>query len=534
MCGTTTKSFKSNKYVREFDSKVDAIERKITPSIRKFYREQYYKGVDNFINSGNTQVNTLFQNNTIIDKYKEMYVNIGLHIANWYFRSFEKYYSKADPKPYQSKWQNAFETYGSLIAAYNAPLVADTAKRSLINLTVRLMRDPEFQALGNQQQARILRSKFNQYSDYQARRLVRTESTRAANYAIEEASKTMFSEDQLMKEWLNVGDAKVRSWHRGIASVPMSEPFDVGGELIQRPGEGTARNTINCRCRMITIPIEGAVPITEISDIGVGIGQSRIQGFSLDTIMNTVVTTVATAGEVLVEGAATTLNQFRTQIKQTFEEVGLKIEKLQLSRNRTLEDLNQIQSEIKKLIKKYNYSTWHNDSSIQLRFKSTKRNWGFYQPFLDGKSAVINLGDKYSKISRGKMNPININRDGFDLRAKSAINPDKFHLATPVHEMAHVLITSRTARKELVKNISNKGQEMFNELRKLRNEYLEEIQGYLKNKNTIAFNDTYLGDYASTNVDEFFAEAWTEFHLNSSPSKYSVLVMEIVNKYYGK
>lgn len=46
MCcsNTTTKNFKSNKYVREFGSKVDAIERKITPSIRKFYREQYTKG----------------------------------------------------------------------------------------------------------------------------------------------------------------------------------------------------------------------------------------------------------------------------------------------------------------------------------------------------------------------------------------------------------------------------------------------------------------------------------------------------------
>lgn len=296
MCcsNTTTKNFKSNKYVREFDSKVDAIERKITPSIRKFYRDQYYKGVDNFIKSGSTQVNTLFQNNPIIDKYKEMYVNIGLHIANWYFRSFEKYYAKADPKPYKSKWQNAFETYGSLIAAYNAPLVAETGKKTLIKLVDQLMRDPEFQALGNQQQARILRSKFNQYSDYQARRLVRTESTRAANYAIEEASKTMFSEDQLMKEWLNVGDSKVRSWHRNVKSVPMTEPFDVGGELIQRPGEGTARNTINCRCRMITIPIEGAVPITEISDIGVGIGQSRIPGFSLQTITNTVVSSAVT------------------------------------------------------------------------------------------------------------------------------------------------------------------------------------------------------------------------------------------------
>lgn len=291
MCGTTTKSFTSNKYVREFDSKVEAIERKVIPSIRRFYNKEYEKGVSNFINSGNVQAATLFQNNDVVDRYKEMYVNIGLHIANWYFRSFEKYHSKADPKPYQSKWQNAFETYGALIARYNAPLVSGTAKRSLINLTVRLMRDPEFQALGNREQARMLRSKFKQYSDYQARRLVRTESTRAANYAIEQSSTTMFAPDQLSKEWVTVGDTKVRNWHKAVNGqrVRFDEPFNVMGESIMRPGEGTAKNTINCRCRMITIPDEGAVPITEITDIGVGIGQSRIPSFSLETITNQVI-----------------------------------------------------------------------------------------------------------------------------------------------------------------------------------------------------------------------------------------------------
>ena len=291
MCGTTTKSFTSNKYVREFDSKVEAIERKVIPSIRRFYNKEYEKGISNFINSGNVQAPTLFQNNDIVDKYKEMYVNIGLHIANWYFRSFEKYHSKADPKPYKSKWQNAFETYGALIARYNAPLVSGTAKKTLIALTDRLMKDPEFQALGNRQQARILRSKFKQYSDYQARRLVRTESTRAANYAIEQSSTTMFAPDQLSKEWVTVGDAKVRNWHQAVNGqrVRFDEPFNVMGESIMRPGEGTAKNTINCRCRMITIPDEGAVPITEITDIGVGIGQSRIPSFSLETITNQVI-----------------------------------------------------------------------------------------------------------------------------------------------------------------------------------------------------------------------------------------------------
>jgi len=293
---TTIKDFTSNKYVKEFDSKVDAIERKVTPSIRKFYQDNYFKGVQNFLDTGATGYDNLFRVEDITKKYQQLYVDIGLHIANWYFRSFEKYQKKADPKPFTPKWTNAFSTYGSLIAAYNAPLVSGTAKTTLIKLTQRLMKDPDFMRLGEREKGRILRKNFRQYSDYQARRLVRTESTRASNYAIEESSKTMFSEDQLSKQWVTMGDARVRNWHQSVNGQRrrMGEPFLVNGEEIMRPGEGSAKNTVNCRCRMITIPDEGAVPITEISDIGIGIGESRIPDFSLETITNTVVSSTAT------------------------------------------------------------------------------------------------------------------------------------------------------------------------------------------------------------------------------------------------
>lgn len=299
---TTIKDFTSNKYVKEFDSKVDAIERKVTPSIRKFYQDNYFKGVQNFLDTGTTGYDNLFRIEDITNKYQQLYVDIGLHIAKWYFRSFEKYHKKADSKPFTPKWTNAFSTYGSLIAAYNAPLVSGTAKTTLIKLTSRLMKDPDFMRLGEREKGRILRKNFRQYSDYQARRLVRTESTRASNYAIEESSKTMFSEDQLSKQWVTMGDARVRNWHQSVNGQTrrMGEPFLVNGEEIMRPGEGSAKNTVNCRCRMITIPDEGAVPITEISDIGVGIGESRIPSFSLETITNTVVTNIST-GEVVEE-----------------------------------------------------------------------------------------------------------------------------------------------------------------------------------------------------------------------------------------
>jgi acyl-CoA reductase-like NAD-dependent aldehyde dehydrogenase len=45
------------------------------------------------------------------------------------------------------------------------------------------------------------------------------------------------------------------------------------------------------------------------------------------------------------------------------------------------------------------------------------------------------------------------------------------------------------------------------------------------------------GEYsenASTNVDEFMAEAFTEYRLSSNPSKYATLVGQLIDKYFKK
>lgn len=45
------------------------------------------------------------------------------------------------------------------------------------------MTDPDFQSMNEVQAARILRKKFNDMSVHNAKRIVRTESVNAANYA---------------------------------------------------------------------------------------------------------------------------------------------------------------------------------------------------------------------------------------------------------------------------------------------------------------------------------------------------------------
>lgn len=46
------------------------------------------------------------------------------------------------------------------------------------------------------------------------------------------------------------------------------------------------------------------------------------------------------------------------------------------------------------------------------------------------------------------------------------------------------------------------------------------------------FNNTYLGKYASANIDEFMAEGFTEYKLSSKPSKYAIEIGKLIDKYF--
>lgn len=92
-----------------------------------------------------------------------------------------------------------------------------------------------------------------------ARTIARTEVHNAATYAMQEIAQS--SNLNLMREWVSVHDERTRDAHveadgqiRGL-----NEPFDVGGESIDRPGEGSPENSINCRCTIAYIPQENSL-----------------------------------------------------------------------------------------------------------------------------------------------------------------------------------------------------------------------------------------------------------------------------------
>lgn len=277
-------------YITSLDRQINFIENKNIKSLTKYYQNNYNQGVKNFIDLNDTKYESLFSLESLQKEYQKMYVSMGNYIASWYFRGFNKYISKADPKPYQNEWERSFAYYGGQVAATNVTLVSGTAKKTLVKVTQQLMRDPEFMALGARQKARILRSQFSQYSKYQAERVIRTESTRAANFALETSAKTLYSENDLTKRWMTAMDGREREAHRAAngQTVKMNENFIVGGEEMPRPGEGSAKNVVNCRCRMIMVPDENAIPVTELDDFGVSLAGQDVSSFNLSNVGNTV------------------------------------------------------------------------------------------------------------------------------------------------------------------------------------------------------------------------------------------------------
>lgn len=165
-------------------------------------------------------------------------------------------------------WTEIFTQYALRIADANVVNVANTAKKTLIKVAERLFADPEFASLGVDQKTRILQSQFKNYSRFQAERLVRTESNRSANYATMQSATTIFDANDLMKTWIHNTLANEREWHKNFEpkTIPYNDPYILAGEYVQQPGDGSAKNIINCRCTIAVHPTETTMDYDTYND----------------------------------------------------------------------------------------------------------------------------------------------------------------------------------------------------------------------------------------------------------------------------
>jgi len=359
-----------NKWQTAFEKELDKAEKSQLSKVKRYYKSEYNKGVISFLAEGQTNFQLLFEDKDLLKIYRDLYSDIGLQFAKWYAKNYDKYLSKGvNPNQYADQWTNKFASFGSAIGAQRVTLVSGTAKKTLIQVTQNLMRDPEFMTLGNTEKGRILKSQFNRYSKYQSERLVRTEATNAANFATMESATTIFPGAQMMKEWIASFDDRTRSTHSEAGAsepIPYNEPFMVGGSLMMYPGDpsGPAAEVINCRCSIAPFPKQGAQAVGEITDINFGLGGAASTGFGLADVASAISSTLVGAGENTAFIPAKTLQEAEERMLKFADSVNFK--------GLTLKKQNEILNALEDVLGKYK-SKVKNDIGFQ-----TKRSgsWG--------------------------------------------------------------------------------------------------------------------------------------------------------------
>ena len=462
--------------------------------------------------------------------YESLYERIGMTFANWYAKNFDKYITKGvATSQFQEPWRASFRNEGILVGAQRVTLVQRTAKTTLIKVYRQLSNDPIFASEGEAVKARMLRQQFARYSKYQAERLVRTEATNAANYATMQSAKDVFPGADMLKEWISAGDERTRAAHREANGqiVNFNEPFIVKGQELMRPGDprGSASNVVNCRCSVAPFPKEAAQTIGLIEDIGFGFNTTLTD----ETLMSLSPGTQAAVNTIIIEEVAElqakTIKQAKENASKILLDNGIKTKSMTVARAVDLDLFNSYNAQLSKLTKEYNINHKKNlNSFADIKFQEKAKHYGRVSRYSrDYDIAEINFGSTTDKIkNRTRFD----NLVDFSRMPKSAISPANEKIATLTHEFAHIISNSRFVARD------GFHKEFWDELTEIRRNYWNEINAYKKSGNIKKFNEIYLGDYAESNMNEFFAEAFTEYKLNSNASKYAKLAGELIDRYF--
>lgn len=124
--------------------------------------------------------------------------------------------------------------------------VTDTTYRAI----QKALADGVLEGLGIDELAGRVRHVFDVASTSRAVTIARTEVISAYNGAATLEAAQLPEDVVAGKEWVATRDSRVREEHADAdgQTVRVAEPFDVGGEQIDYPGDGSAENSINCRC----------------------------------------------------------------------------------------------------------------------------------------------------------------------------------------------------------------------------------------------------------------------------------------------
>jgi hypothetical protein len=186
-------------------------------------------------------------------------------------------------------------------------------------------------------------------------------------------------------------------------------------------------------------------------------------------------------------------------------------------------------NEVNKILREYNISNTI-ENNAELSFKTTAGAYGVVW-HRGGQISEINLGQNVKlqglvNTDASKRFEIVLSKQGRYLSQRNNAHVDEANLDKYIatHEMAHVIALSQNAVSGAY----------FNKLKTIFTQYKKELQQSVINKDIDNLNEISLGAYARTNLNEFHAEAFSEYRLSSTPGKYAKLVGNLIDQHFKK
>lgn len=257
-----------------------------------------------------------------------------------------------------------------------------------------------------------------------------------------------------------------------------------------------------------------------------------------------VVTTLPKVASDIQSKTYKTIDEVKKDFKDVFKnKAKLNIQIGNIDEGVTLDKITKQLKAVDKILTEYEPASWANKlEQVELSFE--KKIAEGYGSIRQDKGIIeyINLGSqtdpgtyKYTNVigradDKSKWIPEKELKGDYDLELpKSRVDADNVDIATTVHEMMHIMGVSDT----------DFAKDYFKELNEIKDKYTDEYAAVTRSK--MPFKKIYkwreqndLGDYALANIDEFHAEALTEYFLRSSPSTYALKVGQLFDKFFKR
>jgi hypothetical protein len=361
-----------------------------------------------------------------------------------------------------------------------------------------------------------------------ARAIARTESTRAYNEGKKRSAEDWAKQTgtTLWKLWIHGGSREPRFQHIQAQDKPIraDQPFvftTKGVEVfMDKPGDqkGGAAQTINCSC--VVVYISEAYARRNFPNAFVGLPPliRPAAPFTAPVI------TSALPQQLGAFKYADTLKEAKQVAKNIInQQTKLKVIKTEFSSELSLTKLNRYNEQLNKLTNEYQLSDYLTNNQIKLRYRSSGSSYGYIKR-TQTSLVEINFGHQ-TDLDERLIPRVGKDIYGFTRYAgKSKVDRDKVDLATLTHEFGHVIAVKNKLMMARYPELQN----FWLEMDIIRSFYQKEIN----DPNKIA--NVFLGKYASTNDNEFLAEAFTEYKLSSNPSKYALEVGKLIDRYFKK